>query len=716
MSATMPRAREEESLILWCRLLEPSDDSAIEAFSARLRRVGGEECARIGRSVVMRYELPEVHAAFEEAIHALRDPELRCSIGAAIGSRDGAIDRAQILAAHAPRNTILSGANCAALLGDVFLFDPPAAPPSELPGAMLVDPRAPLLRERRASIARLNFPRLPPALRPLLRSLDELARRGEGALIFLKGSANSGVDHLIARFASHLRPSFSLALRSVPLGLEPLASLRIALARGGRAEGEELKRLKALSTLMSGEPRPLSEISEALIEAFKVHEGARPGLIFLDPLGGADPESERLAVETLRESRALLIARVPSDREPPAALHGRLPDATLAMPPLNDADALSFAAAILGAAEDNPAAAFLASTQDAQLGDLIEAARAFVLSGALRHDGSGFILNPSTASAAIGAPIELATHHIERLEDRPLKLLEITALVAPGTNDAIILGAARLDELSEGEVDAAIAQLRDEGLLLKDQLCPSSSTLRAATLRAMSQSRRAELHRTIAAASAQSDDGPLSAITRATHLRAGGRSSDAAELLISAAESAISLGSEATLNRILAKAIEWDPAASTRRRAHELAQRSQPAYDRTQALIDAFTSDQLGRAETIIDAAITEGLDLEIAAGLRALIETRRGAPLAARRQLETRSLETSRGRWVHAFTTLFSDLDLAIDEFFALLRDARRASSADDEDAALLGIALALDAQGLRPEPLVQRLKASRIASSKSR
>ena len=717
----MPPPRDEESLILWCRPLEASGGSAIESLSSALSAIRGELLARIGGSAIFRFELPELHAALEAAILALRQPEAELAIGAALGADGSAIDRAQYLAAHAPPRALLVGPSAISALGDAFLFASPLSPPPESPAALLIDPAAPLERERRGAIARLASPKLPPAFRPVFRSLDEASRREGGALILLRGGANSGVDRLLQAFASHLHPAFTLELNSAPLALEPLGGLRLAL---GRAELAEEKRRALRSFIVEG-PSPLAELASALKRTLKRSDDEAPGLIFIDPLGGADPESERLLIECLAETRALLIARVPNDREPPASLYGRAVDLTLEMPLLGEADALTFAAAILGVPENDPAALHLLSARGADLGtplgDLLETARAAILRGEIlyRHEegeGGRFTLRAPTITAEPESPFRLAIRRVESLESSPRRLLELACMIAPGTEDATIVRAAILDELSQEQLDSAITLLRREAFLQQSELRPSSETIRAATLRVMAQSRRAELHRLIAEALAGDDEGPLAAITRATHLRAGGQSKDAARLLLIAAESAISLDSEAALNRLLAKAIEWDPGDSTRQRAYQLARRKQPTHDRTRALIEALSRDQLGRAEGIIDAAITDGLDLEIAASLRALLEMRRGAPLAAQRQLEGRVLETPRARWALAFTKLFIDTDRAIDDFLILLRDARISGSSDDEEAALLGLALTLEAQGERSARLTQRLKESRIASSKSR
>lgn len=717
----MPPPREAESLILWCRTLSAPDDSASAALSSALRAIRGELLARIGGSAVFRFELPELHAALEAAILTLRQPEVELAVGVAIGEGDAAIDRAQYLGAYAPPRALLVDPSAISALDDAFLLAPPISPPPESPAALLIDTNAPIERERRAAIARLTSPKLPPAFRPIFRSIDEASRREGGALILLRGGANSGVDRLLQAFASHLRPASTLELNSAPLALEPLGGLRLAL---GRAALSSEKRA-ALGPLIVEGPASLSEIAGALKRALKPSDDEPPGLIFIDPLGGADPESERLLIESLSGTRALLIARVPSDREPPTNLYGRAVDLTLEMPLLGEADALTFAAAILGVPENDPAALHLLSARGGglgtPLGDLLETARAAILRGEILYgeeEGAAgqFTLRAPTIGAEPEPPFRLAIRRVESLESSPLRLLEIACMIAPGTEDATIVRAAILDELSQEEIDSAITQLRLEAFLHPNELRPSSETIRAATLRVMAQSRRAELHRLIAEALAGDDEGPLAAITRATHLRAGGQSKEAARLLLIAAESAIALDSDAALNRLLAKAIEWDPGDATRQRAHQLARGKQHAQDRTRALIEALSRDQLGRAEGIIDAAITDGLDLEIAASLRALLQMRRGAPLAAQRQLEGRVLETPRARWALAFTKLFIDTDRAIDDFLILLRDARISGSSDDEEAALLGLALTLEAQGERSARLTQRLKDSRIASSKSR
>src|SRR5690606_14263048 len=194
------------------------------------------------------------------------------------------------------------------------------------------------------------------------------------------------------------------------------------------------------------------------------------------------------------------------------------------------------------------------------------------------------------------------------------------------------------------------------------------------------------------------------------------RSKEAAALLLSASEHALALESNPALNRLLAKAIEWDPSDATREKAHQLSRRAGAPNGRQASLHEAFSSNPPRRAEASIDAAVTDGLDLEIAASLRALLEARRGDPLSAQRLLEGRSLETPPGRWVYAFTKLFTDPELALDDYLALLRDARRRRSAEDEEASLLGVLLYLEAVGEDGSRLAQRLRDSRIASSKRR
>lgn len=727
--------REEESVILWCRRLYGGEGDALTEPSPsvveRLLNCRGTLIAQLGRSAVFTFELPELRMAVEEAVRALREAEGRdapsglslvpskrqpWAIGAAFGSPDDAIDRAQYLAAHSPSGHLLLDENLSSALGEALLLEPPPNPPLEHPTASLLDPLLPLEKERRAAIAKLRSPRLPPSFRPLFQTLDRYAERGVGGLIFIRASVQSGLDRLIHALITHLRPAFALEANSAPLGLEPLGGLRLAAKRGVFDEA----RREALHRLLHHTPpsaTTLVDRSRELRRLLTPGPQERTGVVFIDPLGGADLESERLLIEAIDDARILVIARIPSDREAPSMLHGREPDLTLEMPELKEGEAIAFSAAILGVSEDDPGARCVASPRDAQLEALLETARAAIFRGELiLEEGGAFRHRPRPLNVGNEPASRLAMERVESLESLPLRLLELISMIAPGTSYKAIEAAARLDEASDEGFRIALAQLRREHFVHPEELRPLSEIIRAATLRAMAPSRRAELHRLIAAALEQVSEGELASITQATHLRAGGRSKEAAALLLSASEHALALESNPALNRLLAKAIEWDPSDATREKAHQLSRRVRAPNGRKASLIEAFSSNQLRRAEAIIDAAITDGLDLEIAASLRALLETRRGDPLSAQRLLEGRSLETPPGRWVYAFTKLFTDPELALDDYLALLRDARRRRSAEDEEASLLGVLLYLEAVGEDGSRLAQRLRDSRIASSKRR
>jgi hypothetical protein len=756
-------ASMSDRLVLWSRALGPyeSCEAFNDAAASRFRVAGGEILAQLGLTLVASFEEFDAIEAFQLAMELLRTipSELDCAIGAAFGSleplapghaRGDAVDRAQWLCHRAGHGDLLADDSARALLSEYFLFAPPIGEEAGARRGHPVDRSAPTLPECRAAVEKLAPPALPRAYSSFA---DELAAaaKAEGTQVFLARGSSSALVELAFDHASRAaRPSRVLPLATVPMGLEPLGSLRHGLVRlfaqehdldeasGGLAEPLR----DALRAVRTGRSVDLALAARATADLLgqRLEDRAKSWIV-VDPLPAIDVSTARL-LRSLVESgpELLIVCRVPVESAVPSDALGRAPVRAWEIPDLG-ADGVPLAASILGVTESSDAAAFVAELGGSTPLGVIEAARTLVSRGDLVHDGSSFRFRQRLKPLRGSMPLSrLLAERLRGLETSALRVLDVVALCPPGTPSAVVDRALELDGLGESRRHAAIDLLRREAWIsARHASLPSSEPLRASVLKLMAPARRIELQSFISRATSGLGGGTFTKVASATHARAAGESESPALALIEAAEEAKRSRHLRAALKLAATAVEWSRSPEIRRRAAEVARRddapTEPKPDDASgeraSLSARWTASLRSRdfdlAERLIDEGVAEGAPLPTAETLRTWMALMRGDRALAREMAGTAwasSEHENRTRlalvsaWIDLFGRRSHD---ALTQALAVLASARRTNDRAAESAALATLATCFDAidRGADAETLrqlaVEAASASRSLRSKS-
>ncbi|MCB9602811.1 MAG: hypothetical protein H6720_21040 [Sandaracinus sp.] len=647
-----------ERLVLWHRVVPPTrlenDDPAaidawVDALEAGARPFGARTLARAGGMIALAFELTELEDALGLALRWLdeaeaRSPELPMALGAATGeiSEGGrapagaAIDRAHLLAGRARKGELVVDAATRDLAGTVFLFDRAVGTGAAALRGMSVDRRVPRREQCRGAIAHLTQAAVPSAIADELAEVSALATSTEPACVLLRGPSGAGSSRYLYQLEREHAPTFVARLGPVPGGLEPLGSLRLALA-ARKNEG-------VLAELAQGEAVDRA----ALIRALREAGGERPWFV-LDPLAGLDPSSLEVVAELVSTTPSLLFARAGMDLPLPKSLEA-LPWQEYVLPSLRLDDAKEVAATILGEADEDVIRRVAVLGGDTPLG-VVEAARNLLAAGDVIYADHRFVWRSAPRAGIRAIPLDTLVHErVDTLEGVSRALLETCSLVPPGTDEDTIVDLARRDGLTN-ELGEARERLEREAFLRAGSWAPTSEHLRRAVLQSMPPARRAELERFFAAAlEAKGPSGPVAGVTRGMALAEGGDGAGAAAVFLRAAEALATRGWRDAARRLAVAAIQTDPRAETRAAATALARSlgsERPPADLgervSQVAVSALLAGDIGAVERTVDAAIAEGRDLAAADRVRAMAYLAKGDPARAMEVFERLARNTTR-------------------------------------------------------------------------
>jgi hypothetical protein len=714
-----------ERLVIWTRALGALDSARpfAEATSSRFLVAGGELLGELGCSVTVAFEGFDAIEACQIAMERLGSlpDDVDCAMGAAFGeievvapgvARGEPLDRAQWLCHRAGRGDLVVDDAARALLAEFYLFTAPIGEEAGARRGHPIDRGAPTVPECRAGVARLKPPALPAAYLPFVDTLTELSAAPGRSVLLARGSSAALIDAPLERTARSANPAIILPLGPVPLGLEPLGSLRYGLtrlfplgseldeARDGLSDGLR----EALHDVRAGRPVDLALAAKATAELLGARaEGRGKAWIVVDPLPALDVSTARLLRSLAESGPDLLIAcRVPNEVAVPADAFGRAPVVSLELPGLGDGGAC-FAASMLGVDESAEIASLVAALGGSTPLGVIEAARTLVSRGDIVYADARFDFRQRVKPRKGSVPLSrLLAERLRDLETNALRVLEVVALCPPGTPRAVLAHALELDGLGEATRRAAAETLEREAWITGGHvIVPSSEPARASVLKAMAPARRVELQSFIAQASSDFSNGAFAQVASAAHARAAGESEGPAAVLIEAAEEAKAKRHVRAALKLAATAVEWSRSSEIRRRAAEVARAEPPPEGAESAPRDeraslstrwvaALRARDFELADRLIDEGVAEGAPLVTAETLRTWMALMRGdAPLA--RELAGSAWDSSEHASQPRLALVSAWIELvekkpreAMARSLAVLASARRGSDKAAEGAAL--------------------------------
>ncbi|NOY91760.1 MAG: hypothetical protein GXP55_11240 [Deltaproteobacteria bacterium] len=681
-----------ERVVLWHRALPagygqvPDELSHhVDALSARLREAGGELLGSLGAAVVASFAARDLEIAVELALAESAEAERsedapRISFGLSLGLIEArpeggmlgdCIDRAQLLANRARAYELLLDAPARQRAAGHFLFSRVVGTGSAAARGYAVDRKHPHRHEARRGLAHLGC-------MPVAKVVgDSLAPQLEAELkaprlLITRGPEGAGLEAVLRRHLADADYAFVLCLRGTPGGLEPLGSLKRALARAevaAHAKGTAADPRGAMRECLEAETQS-REATLACWSTLLNAAGSRGGaLVTLGLHQAVDVASvELVGVGLTGDAPHRVVAELPLDAPMPRALG--VEGEEVLLPPLRTRDARLLAGGILKLDPGGDLARRVAVLGgDTPMG-VEEAARTLVAAGDLLHRGPEageewrWRVAPRGGVCAI--PVEaLLEERVEALRDDARRLLDVLAAAPLETRPDTLMQLTQRDGMSPEAVEGALEELTSEALLIEGTRM--SQTLREHLLLAMPPARVAELRRYLA--QVLDERGPDCSFERATlgYLWAeGGDPQRAATQLLQAAQAAHSAGWTRAAVRLAAIAVQTSPTAETRRVALAITrgrssparadapsrenvarpEGTQPAGSETQPepseeqaptarAVRALLSGDFETVDGFIDLAVAEGHDLAATDRLRAMAHLLRSDMTSARRLLD---------------------------------------------------------------------------------
>lgn len=765
---------DETSLVVWQRWVTSGKDDAEDArLAAETVRAFADQAAAHGAIVLfaaggtgcVRFDIEEVREVIELLLTFLQEleknePSLRITFGVTSGhvtqttpAVGDAIDRAQVFAGRARPGEIVVDPAVKQRACTHFLFSRLVNAGASALRGHTVD-RAFARREVcRAALAHLGELIVAPNHTPFIDRIRELAVTPGSPRVLLRGPAGAGVRTWLGVLEAELTPPLVLRLQSVPGGLEPLGSLRIALLeRFGTREGADDRTLtrvqlddvtqRALNRMTSGEPVSRNEALEALVSLLKASQKSdtdRPWVL-LDPLDALDPASVELVCDAIGAdgADALLIGRLPADMKPPASLLRAGPVEDMRVPELRLPDARAIAEGLFGPKTNADIVRRIAELGgDSPLG-VLTAARTLVAAGDLVWHENAFYwrLGPRTNAA----PLSLRAMWAEHANLLPQPAYRALEIVATSPEDARLSTLKKCVAKDGQDAEETLNLLQQEGLLLTTEP-PSlvSRFLRASIVEAMSGERRKKAHAAVAEV-LRADISSTAVFRRASlghYYFECGKFSEAAVALLDAARAASQAGYARSAVRLAAAAVRADgsdtvrdaasalmlvadsytPTPSTRPLAEPATHPRILAAPEVHSAVQAILARDFDAVDRAVETAVAKGRDPAAADRVRAVAELARGDVASAMRILSrARKLpEQSRKSAARAALTLSlvllesGDRRHAVRAALGALAAARAATDTRGESAALRALAQCYRALGREDDAK----KLDRVAST---
>ncbi len=747
-----------ECVVLWHRAIpvldEQEDPGAHDAWTddltLRAVKAGGRVVLRVGSTLVVLFEMHDTHVALAWGLETLRRADaldqsmagLRVALGVAVGEVEehgstlmgAAFDRAQLLANRARFGELVLDPACQAIAREAFLFARTVNTGSAGLRGDAIDRNHAFLADCRAGLGHLRRAGLLKPVEEASRTIVDAVRRGGTVRLVLRGPSGAGARRVFAKLVEELAPPLVLHVASVPGGLEPLGSLRLALFHQFGSEAAVHAAFKSLedaargrlTKLLRGEVLPFDDAA-ALMGAMLARGTGRPGksVILLDPVTGIDPSTLKLLNEVIEQPGAetALVVRLPEEGRVPAGIAAS-GVTEFSLPRLTPPLARSLASMVLGEPEGSGLAARVAAIGgDTPLG-VIEAARTLVAAGDLIHEGGRFRfrLSPPTVDGSV--PLErLLADRLRGVDLVAYRVLEIVCLLPQGVGERVLNLVTVEDAISRDACTRALEDLASAWLIeRRTEWRPSSEELRHVVLGAMPPARRAELYRFVAEAVTEDETCPTFAgATLGFFLAEGGDAEAGAKALLTAAVAAADSGHLRSALRMAAAAVQFLPSDDTRRVASHVSntikrrEREQnparvslpgEAAESTTAVgaaamvsaIDAMQARDFERAERYVELGIAQGRSLAAADRLRVALAVLRGSASTAREvyaQMQGRGGSDAPGERARAALALSlihlqeGDGTAAVREGLRALQRSRAANDARGESAALRTLAI---------------------------
>ncbi|MBK8169926.1 MAG: hypothetical protein IPK60_06240 [Sandaracinaceae bacterium] len=724
---------------------------AVRAFSERASAMGARPLLAAGGTCAFAFNGDDVRGVIDLLLSylaelELSEPNLRVTFGVALGTLSAgtppvgdAIDRAQVFAGRARPGEIVVDPETRQRAQAHFLFARLVNAGASALRGHTVDRNFPRRETCRTALTHLGELIVAPSHTPFIDRIRELAATPGSPRLLLRGPAGAGVRTWVGVLERELSPPLVLRLQSVPGGLEPLGSLRMALIeRFGTRENSEERTLtrvqldevtqRALLRMTNGEPLPRNQALSALVALLKASQKTPTdrAWVLLDPLDALDPASIELVSDAVgpHGADALIVGRLPADMRPPASLlrGGAVED--MRVPELRFTDARAIAEALLGTATHAEIVRRTAELGgDSPLG-VVTAARTLIAAGDLVwHEGGYYWRVGPRANAA---PLSLRAMWHEHAHLLPTSVYRALEVVAACPEDVRLATLAKCIAQDGGNAEQALHLLQRE-LLLQSNDPPAlvSRFLRASIVEAMPKARRAQTHSIIADV-LRDETGPNASFREASlghYFQEAGKPAEAAQALLNAGRAASKAGYARSAVRLAAAAVRADgsdavrdataalmidadtytPAPSTRPLPEQSTNPDILDVPAVHSAVQAILARDFDAVDRAVETAVAKGRDPAAADRVRAMAELARGDVAAAMRILSrARKLpEQDKKSAARAALTLSlvllesGDKRHAVRAALGALAAARAAQDARGEEAAMRALAQCYRALG---------------------
>ncbi len=569
---------------------------------ARLAQADGKVLSAIGTTVITSFATTELERCIElaleviaEAATATRSPGRRAperertrtsltggsapppsgglaiTFGLGIGAIEedeqglwlgAAIDRALHLACRAKPFELVLDRAAMRLARATFLFGRKVPTGAKGLRAYAIDGEQPHREPCRLTARTLRMPPLGGNVERAEARATDLLERSDTAAVLVSGDGEAQAE-LFERLGEPSRGA--LHLPGVPLGLEPLGSLRLALVRSFAAGGS-LDVPSPLGDIVHGRSIDRTHARNAIDDLLETRAGDRRPFVVIDSLDAVDLASLEvvLAVATMRP--LVLVAKRPSSGKIPSALSRLGLVHEIALAPLTQDERRTLAEATLGAGSDGAVIDDLATLGGGTASGVLEVARALVSAGDVIGTAGRFVARRRDRVLVEEGTKAFLAERSTLLPRSAHRLLEVVCVAPDGTPSDQLRSVAVRAGATESELDLAIQELRIDGLLRsREPLRAASPRLRTAIVSALPVARSVALHRFVAAEIVAS--APESAFVHATaayFAAHGGQAPAAARAALAAGGAALRAGFKHAAVRLAAYAVQLDPSHSTR--------------------------------------------------------------------------------------------------------------------------------------------------------
>lgn len=748
-----------QELVVWQRWVLTGKDDADDArvasaaasnFAERAAALGGKTFVLTSGTSCVAFDSDDLRDVLTFVVGWLEEFEqseanLRFAFGVALGDLSGdkvvagdAIDRAQVFAGRARPGEIVVDPMTQRRAQAYFLFARTVNAGAGSLRGHVVDRAFPYRHACRDALATLRVPDIAPNHAPFLDRIRELAGTDGSPRLLLRGPAGAGVRSWMSALVEELAPPLVLRLHSVPGGIEPLGSLRVALlSRFGNRDNADDRTTtrvqlddvtqRVLMKITNGEPTSRDDALRALIKLLEAsRKGSERPWLMLDPLDAIDPASLELVSDAVGPAGAdaFLLGRLPIDMRPPASLLRGGPVEDMRVPPLRTADSRAIAESILPPNTHADIVRRVAELGgDSPLG-VLTAARTLVATGDLIHheDALYWRATPRTNAGALSLRA-MWSEHAQLLPTASYRALELIAACPEGARTSFVRACLKADS---ADPDETLEELQRESLITtEDPPSVVSRFLRLSLTESMSAARKKAVHSIIADELTKEMD-PKATFRHATlghYLFEAQENKHAAEAFLAAATAASKMGYARAAVRLAAAAVRADGTPGVRDAAatimsdadtytphpstHPLAESATnpraSAAPAVQSAVQAILARDFDAVDRAVETAVARGGNPAVADRVRAVAELARGDVAAAMRMLSrARKLpESSQRGAARAALTLAlvllesGDSRHAVRAALGALASARAAADARGELAALRALAQCYRALG---------------------